>query len=367
MRWVIAPILGAIAYTGTAAADPMPTPDGIKQTQARTSLPQVALWSRVLGLGMVGTDVRDLQVLLNQRGERLDTDGEFGPLTRAAVVRQQRALGLKGGGAVSRGFVDMLRSGRAIRINQPAPANVGLGSRILRLGMSGSDVRALQRVLRKRGLGVSVDGNFGQQTRRAVIRLQRKHGLRGRGVVTPGFLKMIGIRVVRSGADPAPAPAKPVSQPIAAPSASTKYLRAFPVGGANTYTNDWGAARSQGSHEGTDIMAARGTPVRAAATGTVTRVTRAESGLGGISMWTRDGAGNTYYYAHAHLHQILGGMEVGTRVTAGQQIATVGNTGDARYGAPHLHFEIHPGGGGAINPYHELRAIDPNVSRTASR
>ncbi len=353
--------MGALAAAGTATADPMPTADGVKQTQARTAIPQVALWSRVLHLGMIGTDVRDLQTLLNQRGERLVADGEFGPLTRAAVVRAQVAAGLKGGGLVSKGFVDILRNGRTVRVNRPV--NITLGSRALRLGMSGSDVRALQRILRQRGLGVSVDGNFGQQTRRAVIRLQRKHGLRGRGVVTAGFLKMLGIRAVRSGADPVSQPA-PVAQPVAAPSSSARYLRAFPVGGSYTYSNDWGAPRSQGSHQGTDIMAARGTPVRAVANGTISRVTRAESGLGGISMWMRDGAGNTYYFAH--LTQILGGMEVGTRVTAGQQIATVGNTGDARYGAPHLHFEIHPGGGGAINPYHELRAIDP-VRQTASR
>lgn len=354
--WVLAPMLAvATLWTGSATADPMPVAPGAKQVQARTALPEFALWSRVLGLGMVGTDVRDLQTLLNGRGETLDADGEFGPLTRAAVVRAQIALGLKGGGLVSAGFVNLLRS-RATPITLPQPAG-GLGSRILRLGMSGPDVRALQRILRKRGLGVTVDGSFGQQTRRAVIRLQRKHGLRGRGLVTPGFLKLLGIRVVRSGAQP-PAPiSQPVSYPVAAPTATARYLRAFPVGGPHNYTNDWGAPRSQGSHEGTDVMAERGTPVRAVADGTVSRVTRVESGLGGISMWMRDDAGNTFYFAH--LTDILAGMEVGARVRAGQQMATVGNTGDARYGAPHLHFEIHPGGGGAINPYPELRAIDP--------
>ncbi len=236
-----------------------------------------------------------------------------------------------------------------------------LGTRALRVGAFGRDVREFQAILRKRGFKVTVDGAFGVKTRNAVKSLQKRLKMRQTGVVTSLLLKRLGIKVrdVQSDTPTTPAtPVDPSNYPLAGPNAAAAvYLKAFPVAGKHTYTNDYGAPRSQGSHQGNDVMAARGVPVRAVADGTIKRLTRIETGLGGIWIWLKDTRGNEYYFAH--LNTITEGIEVGTTVTVGQVIGAVGNTGDARYGATHLHFEVHPGGGAAVNPYTDLLAIDP--------
>lgn len=117
-----------------------------------------------------------------------------------------------------------------------------------------------------------------------------------------------------------------------------------PVGGPNSFVDSWGAPRSGGrSHQGTDIMAAYGTPAVAITSGTITYA--GYDGAGGNMIFLSGDDGHQYWYLHNQENLVAGG-----RVAAGQQIATVGDTGNAA-GSPHVHFEYHPGGGAPVNPY----------------
>jgi murein DD-endopeptidase MepM/ murein hydrolase activator NlpD len=121
---------------------------------------------------------------------------------------------------------------------------------------------------------------------------------------------------------------------------------------SNSFVDSWGAARSGGrSHKGVDLMAPYDVPVYAFTDGRVSRLT--QGGLGGINLYLWGDDGNEYYYAH--LAGYADGIHVGKRVEAGELVAYNGDTGNAA-GTPHVHFELHPGGGAAINPYPYVRA-----------
>ena len=78
-------------------------------------------------------------------------------------------------------------------------------------------------------------------------------------------------------------------------------------------------------------------------------VSHHNSRLGGLSYYLKGDDGNTYFGTHLASYAASG------RVAAGTVVGTVGNSGNASGGPPHLHFEIHPGGGGPTNPYPTLR------------
>ncbi len=126
--------------------------------------------------------------------------------------------------------------------------------------------------------------------------------------------------------------------------------------GAYSYIDSWGYARSGGrSHKGTDVMAPRRAKVYAFTNGRISRMK--SGGIGGTVLYLQGDDGHRYYYAH--LDGFAAGISPGKRVEAGELIAYNGSTGNAQYSAPHVHFEVHPGGGGATNPYQWLRPVCP--------
>lgn len=116
----------------------------------------------------------------------------------------------------------------------------------------------------------------------------------------------------------------------------------------NTFVDSWHAPRSGGRlHKGVDLLADYGTPVRAFYDGVLFRV--GVGRLGGNYIWLRTDWGDEFYYAH--LNNYADGVRVGLEVSQGDIIGYVGATGNSPPSIPHLHFEYHPGGGAAINPY----------------
>jgi Peptidase family M23 len=156
----------------------------------------------------------------------------------------------------------------------------------------------------------------------------------------------------------------------------------FPVIGGAHYTDDFGAPRTGGTHEGNDLLAPCGTPTVAVVNGTVSL------DWGDRSGWMLTLKGKSSWYRYIHMDGRSGaksafaaGLKDGSRVKAGQIVAYVGNTGDAAGGPCHLHFEYHKGND-VSSPYAYLQtatimqldaanplssnAVTPQVSLTIS-
>jgi hypothetical protein len=122
----------------------------------------------------------------------------------------------------------------------------------------------------------------------------------------------------------------------------------FPVAGPADYRDDWWEARFGPPfhlHQGTDIFADRGTPVRAPFAGVVRFE---DSGLGGKGAYVTLPDG-TYYYM-AHLDSFSPKFKSGSAVKQGDVVGFVGDSGNAQGGSPHVHFQVHPRGGAPVNP-----------------
>ena len=143
----------------------------------------------------------------------------------------------------------------------------------------------------------------------------------------------------------------------------------FPVVAKNQYTDDFGAPRGQGAHEGNDIMARKKSRVVAVEAGRVQKYRK--SWRAGCMLYLYGRSGTTYMYVHLNNDRTMRndtrdnstcrngiayapGLRSGQRVRAGQLIGYVGDSGDANGIAAHLHFEVHPRSR-AVSPYRHLR------------
>jgi murein DD-endopeptidase MepM/ murein hydrolase activator NlpD len=205
-----------------------------------------------------------------------------------------------------------------------------------RPGAAGPAVTALQRQLiavgaRPKG---GADGVYGAATIAAVKVFQRWMGLAPNGVVDSATAAALaGATVIPTG----------------------HTLASFPLSPTCTFWDTWGAPRFGGrTHQGVDIFAKQGTPVLAVRDGRITGQTADFAGsLGGNQEWLTAADGSRYFYGH--LASFAKGVGRGSPVQAGDVIGFAGATGLTT--VSHLHFEVHPGGGAAVNPYPILKAM----------
>ena len=120
--------------------------------------------------------------------------------------------------------------------------------------------------------------------------------------------------------------------------------------GRTSFIDSWGFPRSGGRrHKGVDMFARLGEPVYAVQAGTARTSTNT---LGGRSVHLTSNSGHRYYYAHLDSWAFSGTK----RVAQGEVVGYNGSSGNASANSPHVHFEIRPNGGSAVNPYPTVRA-----------
>jgi peptidoglycan hydrolase-like protein with peptidoglycan-binding domain len=299
-----------------------------------------------LRLGSTGASVRKVQQAIMATGIFLrgGADGIFGQATHNAVVKYQQSKGINASGVVDEptaramGLLSGGASGGAGGLQTGGGATAD-GFAVY--DERGARVRALQQALVNAGIPVpgGVDGAFGSGTLGAVRAFQQARGLPATGKVDRATAAALGLAAMSA---PTPAPAANIS------------LAARPVKGRCYFGDTWLAPRGGGrQHLGTDIGGAEGTPLIAVVSGRISQIYYDQPGSlsgNGLKIALPDGT----YFFYAHLAGFADGIALGATVTAGQVIGYLGRTGNA--GVPHLHFEVHPGGGSAINPYPIIKA-----------
>jgi murein DD-endopeptidase MepM/ murein hydrolase activator NlpD len=248
-------------------------------------------------------DVAALQVALRARGVYTGpVDGLFGPQTTDAIRLLASATpSLTGMAAAGPGD---------LRAMLGPYARFRLGERPLRPGLSGWDVAAFQFLLSWQGFPSGpMDGVYSERTSAAVSRFQTSRGIPRDGAAGPTTIAAVRAAPLRL--------ALTLASPLRSPPPATTFF----------------GPRDNRFHTGLDYPAKLGTPVRAAAAGTVVFAGADASGYGLlVTIDHRDGLRTLY----AHLSKIR--VRIGQSVATGVMIGQVGSTG--RSFGPHLHFEV---------------------------
>jgi murein DD-endopeptidase MepM/ murein hydrolase activator NlpD len=220
---------------------------------------------------------------------------------------------------------------------QPTAAVTQLNVNALpKRGERSDAVRLVQQTLINNGVEVKggADGVFGLATSIALGNFQSARGLNPSQAVDYPTAQALGLI--------------PSLESLGIPT-----IKVFPVQGRCSFTNTWQQARGSRSHEGVDIIAPKGNLIYAVVDGTITKVYNNASLTGnGVRLTTADGT----YFFYAHLDTIAPNIVPGTVVKAGQILGTNGATGNTA--TPHLHFEVHPFGGAAIDPTPVVAAVN---------
>jgi peptidoglycan hydrolase-like protein with peptidoglycan-binding domain len=269
-------------------------------------------------------------------------DGRFGVGTSAAIAEYQRRRGLNITGSMDDATNAAMFAAPVVAPVAAPAAPVAAATTAMTFetlparGQSGEFVRALQNALIANGTDIKggADGVFGVATTVAISNFQAARALNQTKVLDVNTAVALALI--------------PSFESLGLPT-----LQVFPMQGGCGFTDTWHAPRSGGRlHEGVDIMGAKGLAIYATNDGVISRMSTGGA-LGGNAIYVKIPNGTYFYYAH--LDSFAPGIAAGVPVKAGQIIGYNGSTGST---TPHLHFEVHPFGGPAVNPYQFVKAVD---------
>ena len=301
--------------------------------------PAAVVTSNFPKLGDRSETVKAIQtVLINDSiGLVGGADGRFGKGTSAAIAEYQKRRGLNITGTMDDATNAAMFAAPVATPAAPVAAATSMTYETLPArGQSGDLVRALQNALIANGTEVKggADGVFGVATTVAISNFQAARALNQTKVLDVNTAVALALI--------------PSFESLGLPT-----LQVFPMQGGCGFTDTWHDPRSGGRlHEGVDIIGAKGLAIYATNDGVISRMSTGGR-LGGNAIYVKIPNGTYFYYAH--LDSFAPGMAAGVPVKAGQIIGYNGSTGTT---TPHLHFEVHPFGGPAVNPYQFVKAVD---------